>query len=78
MADESQPGGAGCSRIIGAIVRGRDATYYIFIYIDAKAIRDLLGDSNTTEAMIPAIHLDDELDDVQGRSFWAWFTAVGR
>jgi hypothetical protein len=44
-------------------VYGKHATHDIFVDFDAKSVIDLLGDADTTELWIAALHLDDGRDE---------------
>ena len=48
---------------------GKHATHDIFVNFDTKSVIDLLGDADTTELWIAALHLDDGRDELCGRAF---------
>src|SRR5580693_10463058 len=50
-------------------VCGKHATHDIFVNFDTKSVIDLLGDADTTELWIAALHLDDGRDELCGRAF---------
>jgi hypothetical protein len=51
-------------------VYGKHATRDIFVDLDAKSVFDLLGDADTAELWIAALHLDDgRRDELCGRVF---------
>src|SRR5262245_61109079 len=70
MPDKAQPGRAiGSSS--GAIVLGEHATDDVFVDIDAKGPRDLLGDAGTANTGIAALERDDRVDEFLRWPFWA-------
>jgi len=77
VANECQPG-----RAIGPRCRskvfGKYAAHDIFVDLDAKGVRDLLGDAYATEARIAPLHLDDDGDELRGRTFGTGFAAMRR
>jgi hypothetical protein len=50
-------------------VYGKHVTHDIFVDFDAKSVIDLLGNADTTELSIAALHLDDGRDELCGRAF---------
>ena len=57
--------------IIRTVVLREDATYDIFVEVDAKGVRDLLGDAQAAEARIAPLQRDDGGDEFQGGPFGA-------
>src|ERR1700756_390761 len=53
----------------GRKVYGKHATHDIFVDFEAKSVIDLLGDADTAELWIAALHLDDGRDELCGRAF---------
>ena len=47
------------------------ATYDIFVDLDAKGVRDLLGDAQAAEARIAPLQRDDGGDEFRGGPFGA-------
>src|SRR6201982_2945742 len=54
---------------LGSKVYDKHATHDIFVDFDAKSVIDLLGDADTAELWIAALHLDDGRDELCGRAF---------
>ena len=54
---------------LGSTVCGKHATHDIFVNFDTKSVIELLGDADTTELWIAALHLDDGRDELCGRAF---------
>ena len=50
----------------------------IFVDLDAKGVRDLLGDAHATEARIAPLHLDDGGDELRGGTFGTGLAAMRR
>ena len=57
--------------IFRTVVLREHATNDIFVDLDAKGVRDLLGDVQATESGVAAFHLHDCRDKFQGRPFGA-------
>ena len=53
---------------VDSVWQARDARN-IFVNFDTKSVIDLLGDADTTELWIAALHLDDGRDELCGRAF---------
>jgi hypothetical protein len=53
---------------LGSKVYGKHAKHDIFFDFDAKSVIDLLGNADTTELWIAALHLDDGRDELGGRA----------
>ena len=52
----------------GSKVFGNYTAHDVFVDLDAKGVRDLLGHVHATEARIAPLHLDDSGDELRGRS----------
>ncbi len=52
---------------VDSVWQARDARQ--FVNFDTKSVIDLLGDADTTELWIAALHLDDGRDELCGRAF---------
>ena len=64
--------------IIRTVVLREDATYDIFVELDAKGVRDLLGDAQVAEFGVAPFHLQDCRDEFWGRPFGAGLAAPCR
>ena len=54
------------------------ATYDIFVELDAKGVRDLLGDAQAAKARIAPLQRDDGGDEFRGGPFGAGLAAPRR
>ena len=70
MPDKAQPGWAIISRS-GSIVFRQHAADHVFVDVDAKGTRDLLGDAGTANPGIAAFEFDDRVDELLRWPFWA-------
>ena len=62
-------------RITRMIVLGEHATHDIFVDIEAKSVRDLLGDAHVTKSGIAALHFHDGRNQFGRWTFGARFAA---
>src|SRR5262245_12340364 len=62
MPDKAQPGRAIASGFASIVLR-EHAADDVFVDIDAKGPRDLLGDAGTADPAIAALELDDRVDE---------------
>jgi hypothetical protein len=64
---------------IWPVMRGEDASRYVFIDVDAKCLVDLLCDPWAAKPWVTLFQLDDGLDKFRRRTLGARFTfAAGR
>ena len=61
--------------IIRTVMLREDATYDIFVELDANGVRDLLGDAQAAESGKAAFHLQDCRDEFRGGPFGAGLAA---
>jgi len=56
-----------------------DAAHDVFVDLDPKRVRNLLGNSRTTEARIAVLHFEDRRDEILRGPFGPWsLTGSGR
>ena len=70
MPDKAQPGWAIISRS-GSIVFRQHAADQVFVDVDVKGTRDLLGDAGTANTGIAAFEFDDRVDELLRWPLWA-------
>ena len=70
MPDEAQPGRA-ISSGSGPIVLREHAADDVFVDIDTKGPRNLLGDAATADAGIAGLEFNDRVDQLLRWAFWA-------
>src|SRR5713101_8552146 len=70
MPDKAQPGRA-IGSCLGSIVFREHPADDVFVDIDAKGVRNLLGDAGTANAGVAAFELDDRVDEFLRWSFRA-------
>src|SRR5450755_2747399 len=78
VSDEREPGWTIASRGTSEML-SEDAAHDVFVDLDPKRVRNLLGNSRTTEARIAVLHFQDRRDEFLRGPFGPWsLTVSGR
>src|SRR5438094_2216033 len=77
MSDKAQPGRTICS-CFGSIVFREHPADDVFVDIDTKGVRNLLGDARTANTRIAAFELYDRVDEFLRWPFWAGMPMTSR